>query len=1399
MAHHCDSASSYNRLSGPEVILNQSKDDGPMHDDSSNWEGGTGHGASSSEKSVMVDPPPPPKPTDERILQKIEVLCQFIAKNGPDFEDKARKNESGNPEFAFLFGGEPGSEAAIAHDYFLWMKKKRALAVKAHEWHKQRDSPLRPLEVESSVQPNLLMDPDASHSAADSDMEMEDDMSQPTKDEGIYHSFEGQTHENNELHMTQQLDAPQVSAEHILQKNAPVGNISSSGSLGLSGPGTGHDYSAFGMSISKVHCSVTNSVGAPECHLDSDFEKSATPLIDDLIPSSASAAASGIGFEKFPGQIIKGASPFRLLQDYASDDSTENGDVPCAEDVIPVTASPSVTADTGLHRDIKYNLDSGLGSERSCRTERSFEPSSEPESPVDVKEVKTSIATRTTDENVLIHENEAPISHGASVRDGHEKGAGGGVDIVPESGKSQKEMPPLKIDEFGRLVKEGASDSDSDDSRYARKRGKRGRSRSRSRSPPDRRRRRSPLRRKERRSRSRSWSPKKRRSRSKSPAFRRLGEYGGDKMKRDKGQMPTCFDFVRGRCYRGASCRYLHQDSSNRDGSRLHKDKEQYPEDPPNSNNINLCEGNKNIPVKISAQEHDENKTQPVQFSQDATDGSFCAPKDGDVNDKREENSARDSMQAVASDQHGKSGSCGDATAHVLEMQEVQEGPAKAATHVLDNENFQVPEETHQPFSVDCFPSQPVTDADNLKLAGDTPQGTLFSSESKAIQQSQANLSIPALQNAAHESHHVDSSSMSGSSPDQMPTTFSNKLPSSEPYAKKISSNPLHPGASSTSQSVSAEGFSSQSLAPRELSSPGSSAVDFPHHPSQLPPPPPFMQGVNAPHLPQPPRDYNLLPQTTNFPFQSASGESFSTYQASLSNQQSHFSITPNSSWTSMLPPPPPVSHFNDSAVNAVTVTAGVPLQYQQTHLPPRNEFISQSFATSHPTKLPTHSQPGEFQHRAYPPMQEPHLPPLQMEPKSLHLGNPSSQQFGGPSLVREDRFSQFPVQGLIPSSSFAQGSMYPQPISYLRGSPANKVQPFPVEDVPPGEILKSSSQIHTFSQQKQPPYDLSHSTSDAFSVHLGVPGKISSSMSRYPSDLLDRNQSSRLSDFGGSRISAHYNPYASTFEQPLSSKFSSNVFRQEKDTPYSNKYDMPFSLSHVPADEPGVGSLASRQTISSPNSATAGRQVLSRSGGDQYDPLFDSIEPSSNSFRKFDHVQKLEPTIDSDIMLRLGGSHKPLDVEENNKHKEVEAVAVTTSLENDEYGETADAEVGAVENGSPSSPIDIANTAAGEIEIDQIKSPGKSKKRKDSRSMKLFKVALADFVKEVLKPSWRQGNMSKEAFKTIVKKTVDKVSGAMKSHQIPKSQAKINHYIDSSQRKLTKLVMGYVDKYVKA
>ncbi|XP_021893255.1 uncharacterized protein LOC110811157 [Carica papaya] len=227
---------------------------------------------------------------------------------------------------------------------------------------------------------------------------------------------------------------------------------------------------------------------------------------------------------------------------------------------------------------------------------------------------------------------------------------------------------------------------------------------------------------------------------------------------------------------------------------------------------------------------------------------------------------------------------------------------------------------------------------------------------------------------------------------------------------------------------------------------------------------------------------------------------------------------------------------------------------------------------------------------------------------------------------------------------------------------------------------------------------------------------------------------------------------------------------------------------ANTSADELGVGSFRSRQATS-PNSGRALRQNFPGSGGDQYDPIFDSIEPLSNFSKKFGDVQKWEAAGGSDML-------RPPNVRENKQQKEVGAVAPAASGDNEEFGETADEEVGAVENGSDSDPVDAADMNAGEI--DQLKSPVKGKKNKESRLLKHFKVALAEFVKEVLKPSWRQGNMSKEAFKTIVKKTVDKVSGAMKSHQIPKSRAKINQYIDSSQRKLTKLVMGYVDKYVK-
>ena len=113
----------------------------------------------------------PPKPTDKNVIEKIEALCHCIAKNGPGYEDMVRKNEFGNPEYSFLYGGEPGSEAAIAHDFFSWIKMKSILACKSDK--QQGHSSLRPSENKPSEQPCHLVIAAASHWPDDSDMEME--------------------------------------------------------------------------------------------------------------------------------------------------------------------------------------------------------------------------------------------------------------------------------------------------------------------------------------------------------------------------------------------------------------------------------------------------------------------------------------------------------------------------------------------------------------------------------------------------------------------------------------------------------------------------------------------------------------------------------------------------------------------------------------------------------------------------------------------------------------------------------------------------------------------------------------------------------------------------------------------------------------------------------------------------------------------------------------------------------------------------------------------------------------------------------------------------------------------------------------------------------------------------
>ncbi|CAN1349130.1 Zinc finger CCCH domain-containing protein 38, partial [Linum perenne] len=80
-------------------------------------------------------------------------------------------------------------------------------------------------------------------------------------------------------------------------------------------------------------------------------------------------------------------------------------------------------------------------------------------------------------------------------------------------------------------------------------------------------------------------------------------------------------------------------------------------------------------------------------------------------------------------------------------------------------------------------------------------------------------------------------------------------------------------------------------------------------------------------------------------------------------------------------------------------------------------------------------------------------------------------------------------------------------------------------------------------------------------------------------------------------------------------------------------------------------------------------------------------------------------------------------------------------------------------------------------------------KKSKEAKGLRAFKFALVEFVKEALKPAWKEGQVSKDSYKNIVKKVVDKVTSTMQVSSIPQTQEKIDHYLSASKPKLTKLV----------
>ncbi len=54
----------------------------------------------------MSQPDAAEPPEDAEQCAVIDKLAQFVARNGPEFEKMTKEKQQGNPQFAFLFGGD---------------------------------------------------------------------------------------------------------------------------------------------------------------------------------------------------------------------------------------------------------------------------------------------------------------------------------------------------------------------------------------------------------------------------------------------------------------------------------------------------------------------------------------------------------------------------------------------------------------------------------------------------------------------------------------------------------------------------------------------------------------------------------------------------------------------------------------------------------------------------------------------------------------------------------------------------------------------------------------------------------------------------------------------------------------------------------------------------------------------------------------------------------------------------------------------------------------------------------------------------------------------------------------------------------------------------------------------
>jgi hypothetical protein len=240
----------------------------------------------------------------------------------------------------------------------------------------------------------------------------------------------------------------------------------------------------------------------------------------------------------------------------------------------------------------------------------------------------------------------------------------------------------------------------------------------------------------------------------------------------------------------------------------------------------------------------------------------------------------------------------------------------------------------------------------------------------------------------------------------------------------------------------------------------------------------------------------------------------------------------------------------------------------------------------------------------------------------------------------------------------------------------------------------------------------------------------------------------------------------------------------------------------------------------------------IASSSGNQYDPLRDSIETPNTTERSFKFIFSASgSSTKNSLHQRAYGDDSTLagaKVPDNNDDKisgHVKSHECIPEKNSDSHGKDSHTSVAetvgtsmvdgqnvtSAEEIKPSLSSLNAKDVAPSTKINDINQRARQQNeagfehnitdgevQKESKVMRYFRASLIDLVKELLKPAWHKGTLSRDAHNLIVKKAVDKVLSTLQPHQTVSIES-VSQYLSFSRPKISKLVEAYVEKYDKS